>query len=198
MLVILIRRFKLIRKFFNSDMRGLTLIELLLASVVLVIFLAISYPFYSYATKSIDIATKQQVLQQNVLLAKELIGSQKCKIRFSDCLTILKSAPVSPGEEGCAGFVNAQELYVTESGMLMHTTQDGIPEELLWAIAEDTYFTLAFEKSGPKLLKYTIHGEYGGQEYELSSEIAITNLEEIQEEEAGSQGVAIRYAFRDN
>jgi hypothetical protein len=129
------------------------------------------------------------------LLAKEIIESSQYKIRSSSCLIILKNMPASPGEENCEGYVDTQEVYVTDSGILMHTKPDGTLEEVLSSIAEDTKFTLTFEKSGPKLLKYILHGEYSGQEYEINSEMSVLNVEEIQEEQVGSQGVAIRYAF---
>ncbi|WP_347487624.1 prepilin-type N-terminal cleavage/methylation domain-containing protein [Desulfoscipio sp. XC116] len=189
------RRYPVIQELFHKNIRGLTLIELMLASAILLIVLAVLYPFYSYATRSIDIAAKQREVQQNVLLSKEIIESIRCKIRSSSYLIILKNTPASPGEEGCEGFVDTRELYVTESGVLMHSKKDGTQENLLGSYAEDTHFTLTFEKSGPKLLKYTIHGEYNGQEYEISSEIAILNIGAIKEEEVGTPGVAIRYAF---
>jgi len=153
-----------IRNFLCRDTRGITLIELILASAILLLVLAVSYPFYSYTTRSIDIATKQREVQQNVLLAKELIEK---RIRLSSCLTLLKNAPASPGEKNCEGFIKTQELYVTESGKLMHSTEGGNQEELLGSVAEDTNYTLTFEKSGsrPRILSYTIYGEYNGQEY---------------------------------
>ncbi len=163
----------------------------MLALVILLLVLAVSYPFYSYATKSIDIATKQREVQQNVLLAKALIEKE---IRFASYLIILKNTPTIPGVES-EGYVDTQELYVTDSGILMHSTQDGSQEELLGSIANDTDFTLTFEKSEPSILRFTIKGNYEGQEYEISSEIAILKLANIQEEETGAQGVAIRYAF---
>ncbi|MDO7788639.1 prepilin-type N-terminal cleavage/methylation domain-containing protein [Desulforamulus aquiferis] len=178
----------------RRDVRGLTIIELLITLAILLLVLAVFYSFYFYSIKSIDKANNQREVQQNVLLAKEDLER---KIRFADCLIILKENPDVPGEEGCEGFTSSQELYATGTGVLMHTMQDETPKELLGAVARDTKFNLEFKKNSSRILSFTIKGDYKGEKFELSSDIALLNISDIQEEETGAKGAAIRYAFKD-
>ncbi|MEW5922016.1 MAG: prepilin-type N-terminal cleavage/methylation domain-containing protein [Bacillota bacterium] len=147
-------KFKLLR-----DEKGLTLVELVIASVILLLVLGMSYSFYAYSARSSAVASRQSDMQQNVRLAKTLIEN---KIRLAGYVKV--GTPAVPA--------NHCRIYL-DNGKIMIHYQGETAKDLLGGLSGNIIMDLSFTVTGDAFIEVMVGASDGVNNYDISAEVLI-------------------------
>jgi len=142
-----------------QDKTGLTIIELLIASAILLMVLAVSYTFYSYAARSSAGASRQSDMQQNVRLAKALIEDE---IKIASYVKV--GEPADPE--------NYHKIFL-ENDKIMIRHQGETEEDLLRGLSDNIAMDLSFTVCGDSFIEIMVAAGDGENNYDITSEVLI-------------------------
>ncbi len=163
--------------------RGLTIIELLIALVILIIVISLGYMFNFYVVRSFEIASNQSSVQQNVRIAKSIIENN---VRYSE-VELLDALPGGREEK-------YQIIYVDDNGFIKHVDEDGNVSDLLGTISSGINMQLSFENKGNSFLWINVQGDIDGSYvYNIGSEILIQKVTDADDTITGDSGSVIYF-----
>jgi prepilin-type N-terminal cleavage/methylation domain-containing protein len=161
------RRLKVIKTRFLEAVQhqqGLTVVELLIALMILVIVSASGYMFFGYGLRAFDTGTERSIVNNNLRMAAEAITNE---VRFAEAIAIIDASDI-PDPVGDDIY-----LYINNAGRIERKDQDEsriIPHEL----DSDIILELGFEKQSSNVLKVIITET--NSNIALETEIQILNI----------------------
>jgi len=172
--------------------QGITLIELLIGSSLLVIVLGIAFSLHSFGTRSFSSGASRGDVQQNARLVADFITSE---IRFAKNADILES--FSSSEE----FEENFHYIFLESGSIMYKEKGENLLEKFSDISQKVDFELSFKISddlhndNDNVLKLIVSAEDDNErDFEVKTELIILNLtDKISGLEDNDPGTGIRF-----
>ena len=169
-----------------TDDKGLSLIELLIASAILLLVLAVGYTFLNFGQTSFVRGEERADLQQNARMALDFISDQ---VRIAEIVVILPAGHDYSDLEGYGIDVDYEgeeeiytyQIYVENGSIFYSKLAQGVEEvTLLENISENIDFDLNFavnNNSGNILDIYLSSTEKAsGTLFDLETEILILNL----------------------
>lgn len=175
---------------FLSKEQGLSLIELIVASSLLLTLLALAYNFWQFGFTSFVSAEKRSNVQQNVRLATDFIHNE---IRFATSAELLGTNPVIPAAQD----IGVDTHYILLNGSKIEYRSRNVSQFIPISIADEIHFNLNFTKSGGNLLSVEIRGQTDGQQpFFLSSQVRLENLSLFNRTISGNTSTAIRFVRR--
>lgn len=177
------------RKSFVNNKKGLSLLELLIALLLLNLVLAIGYSFFYFGTRSFAIGESQSDVQQNVRMAADFITNE---IRFAESLEILGSSFSFSGDYNY--------IYINEDSVIHRKEGTSTGTKILSGISENIDFSVNFNisSSGNNVLQFAVNGENAEKTFDIESEVMLPNVRNItintdSGASTASGGVALRY-----
>jgi|GEM_PF-2844308 len=148
-----------------KNQQGLTVVELLIAALILVIVLTSGYLFFSYGWRAFDTGSERSIVNNNLRMAAEAISNE---IRYAGMLEIIDTAEVP-------GSVTDDKIYIylNLDGRIEKKDQSGstiIPHELDANIA----FSLVFSANPPNTMIVNITENTSG--ISLDTEVRLLNV----------------------
>lgn len=172
-----------------SNKRGVSLVELMVALILLIIVLGLGYMFYSFGTNSFAMGSSQSNVQQNVRFAANYITGE---VRFATEVEILDNDDIP---ENISDPANDNEYIFIEDGKIKHLNKDG--ETIIFqSISDGINIVLNFEIAGTHqdILNFTIYGNDANKNFDLETETTILNLNtQITLEDSTTSMDALRY-----
>lgn len=165
--------------------RGLSLIEMVLAMIVLLMVLPLAFIMFSYASQAFEAGDEQADLQQNLRLLADYIREE---LKYADKVEIIAA---SDWEQGY------QYIYVSEGkAVYLYESQPGSWEERqLYAeiTAKITIAELTFNQGAvadnASILSFTIKGTRQGREVTLDATTRLLNTSY----DTTHEGVVVKY-----
>lgn len=176
------------RSFFFKE-QGLSLIELMIVSSLLLTVLALAYNFWHFGFSSFVSAEQRSDVQQNVRLATDFINSE---IRFAASAELLDATAVP-----AAVAIAADTHYILLNGSAIEYRARNVSQVIPQNLADNIRFSLNFSKTeiSNDLLSVVVSGAINDQPpYSLSSQIRLENLRHFNRTITGSTtGTAVRF-----
>ena len=160
------------RTILNKD--GISLVELLVALVILLLVLSIAYPLYAFGDRSFKVGSRQSIIQQNARMAadyitRELRYATNVKI-YTDTSAISIPSPI-PSD-------NEYNYIVIDGNTIKHLSKNGqviIPQGL----SDGIEFELEFDQISSNMIQITVTGKQNGQVYDIVSEFNLLNTSSL-------------------
>ncbi len=151
------------------ETRALTVVELLVAMILLLIVLTIAFTFFGYGINAFNTGEKRTLVQINSRLASRIITDE---LRYAESVVIYNTLP--------AHISGVKAIYLNDNGAIMLRDETGSERKLSGDFSDEVTFTgLLFDinvDSSYKSLSFSITADREGeQEYTLSSEVAPLN-----------------------
>lgn len=151
-----------------ENMRGLTLVEMIVVLSLLSMVLAVGYTFLFSGLNTFNIAEGRSEVQRVVRLAGDFITRE---VRYAHEMEI-----INPTESD--DFIDTTYYYIYQDGSSIKYRKEGegIATNILNGISDEVAFQLHFTKDG-RMINYSIHGSKDGESpYEIDSDVLILNL----------------------
>lgn len=152
--------------------KGLTLVEVLVATALTVLVIAVIFSLYLFGNRSFAKSRNQYDIQSDVRLAMDAIVKE---LRFATSMEILnadKACDISEQEEGF------NYIYI-DDGKLLHSIYDEVSGERK-IVSYGSHFKAhpdMFVKIDSSTLGIDLISEYNGQSYSAKTEISLLNFE---------------------
>lgn len=151
------------------ETRALTVVELLVAMILLLIVLTIAFTFFGYGINAFNTGEKRTLVQINSRLASRIITDE---LRYAESVVIYNTLP--------AHISGVKAIYLNDNGAIMLRDETGSERKLSGDFSDEVTFTgLLFDinvDSSYKSLSFSITADREGeQEYTLTSEVAPLN-----------------------
>ncbi|KOP64992.1 hypothetical protein AMS62_06810 [Bacillus sp. FJAT-18019] len=155
------------------DQKGVTLVELLAATVLVTIVLSLAYSFFVFGVKSFQRANEQSELQDNVRLVSHTITND---LRYAREVKLLSACPATftaPFSYICVNSTSSsveQHVYDGVSGYVTRKIDTINP----------TYpmtYSIQFSVTNNHLLSYSINSQAEDQSFKVSSQVLLLNVE---------------------
>ncbi len=144
---------------------GVTLVEILIASTLLVVVLGLGYSLFFFGTNAFSRGETHSIVQQNARMAADyVIGSVRyakdLEIRDSDDLDELSSY---------------QRILYSQNGQLFTTHES--QEEAAFGLEDDIDLMIRFQKLSDDELELIITARQENTEYTLDTSITLVNID---------------------
>lgn len=158
------------------DQKGVTLIELLAALVLLSLILSLAVSAYNFGMNSFHRTTQRSELQDNVRLISHTITSE---LRYANEVKLLDSCPSSADlMEGysyiCLSSDGASIDQMQYAGGT-HETSSIVAANQKDSVTYDLEFKI--DSSNSSLLSYTIESRTGNQTFHVETKLSLLNME---------------------
>ncbi|OPA80248.1 hypothetical protein BVG16_05775 [Paenibacillus selenitireducens] len=161
-------------RYVKLDQKGLTIIELLAAIVLLTIVLSLAFSSYAFGVKSFQRANEQSELQDQVRIVSHVITS---KLRYASEVELLSSCPTNLTEGFNYICMNSNkktiDLHTYDKTTSAHKLQSLNTASSKHPITYD----IAFQKTNDHLLSYSLKSMADQQKFDVQSEILLLNLD---------------------
>lgn len=157
--------------------KGFTIVELIIVLTLLGIVLGVGYNLFFYGENTFRKGSNKYQLQSDVRLASDFISEE---IRNAVEVDII-SLPIT---------AQTGYHYIYLDGSIIKYLYNGNTENKTTAIMNNqAIFSIRKDSSNKNFLKITLKGKLDGQEYDLETEIYLSNISN----KAATSGKAIRY-----
>ncbi|MBB6216604.1 prepilin-type N-terminal cleavage/methylation domain-containing protein [Anaerosolibacter carboniphilus] len=179
----LVQRIKILKRLRHNG--GFTLVEVLVVLALMGMVMSLGYSLNLFGVRVFHQGTAQANVQANVRLASDFITKET---RNATEMTILNASESIPE----ANAIGEDIYYILLNGNSIEYRYKDHSKLLAESITE-----LEFKKSSSRTLNYIITGNDGNQNYSVTSNIFISNLNLtdsfIVEDTSGGQAVALRF-----
>ncbi|MBS3898095.1 MAG: hypothetical protein KGZ54_08250 [Dethiobacter sp.] len=172
---------------FLSKEQGLSLVELIVMSSLLLTILALAYNFWQFGFTSFVSAEKRSNVQQNARMATDFIHNE---LRFATSVELLNPAQIPAAQD-----IGTDTHYILLTGSKIEYRARNISQIIPKNIAGEVSFSLDFTKSDSDLLSVVIAAVIDKQQpYSHSSQVRLKNLSLFNETiTGGTHSTAIRF-----
>ncbi|RAP74753.1 prepilin-type N-terminal cleavage/methylation domain-containing protein [Paenibacillus montanisoli] len=163
----------MIRNYFNQ--RGLTLMEMLAAVMILVLLLSLAYPLLTFGMKSYGQGQSRSSLQDQVQLASLAVtktlryAAEASMESVNQCPTTLQNG---------YNYICVDNTDHSIKHIVYNTSTNSFSTgQIVKDMSGSRSFTIVFSKNAtnPKLLNFDITGQTSTQSYHIQSELLIMN-----------------------
>lgn len=174
---------------FKTEQKGLTIIELMIAMLILLMGLALAFNFFFFGVRSFNVGEQRTIVQTNVRFASRVITDE---LRYATDVEIYGSVP--DHEEG------RKAIFMSADNIIIIRDEEGNTRPISGALSDEVQFTeLSFGVSPEmsRMLTFLVSAErQGEQNYQLETEVTPLNQKaSIIDHTGGSVGTAIVYSL---
>jgi len=157
--------------------KGFTIVELIIVLALLGIVLGVGYNLFFYGENTFRTGSSKYQLQSDVRLVSDFISEE---IRNAVELDIV-SLPITAQTGYHYIYLDGATIKYQFNGKTENKTNAIMNDQAIFAIKKDA--------NNKNFLKITLKGKLNGQEYDLATEIFLSNISN----KAAASGKAIRY-----
>ncbi|HZK24963.1 MAG TPA: prepilin-type N-terminal cleavage/methylation domain-containing protein [Oscillospiraceae bacterium] len=165
----------------SLNRRGLSLVELIITMTILLIVLAVGYPFYHFGTRTASVGEDQSNIQRDIRLNGDFITKE---LRNATEIEIVPSASEGSGDTD-------NQYFYLENNNIMHKTNANPtnPSTFTNRNILSLTFTLQQTAAGNNFVTFIVSGQEGTQTYSVESQVHLNNLTGL----PAATGTVIRY-----
>lgn len=182
------------------DQKGVTLIELLAALVLLSLVLSLAVSAYNFGMHSFQRTTQRSDLQDHVRIISHTITNE---LRYANEAKLLDSCPAPASLK--AGY---DYICLSSDGTSIDQMQDAGGTHDIWSVVaaslkDSVTYDLEFniDSGSSSLLNYTIESRNGNQTFHVETKLSLLNMELLESGAITTAGSgpyrAIEFAYKE-